>query len=140
MLVNRFREETSPNYIPKHLNRYPSFYFSNLAPPSQSLKISCKTISLFLGKQLLKYLIVNCLLKGWLFCKIKTRVSQDIKRMREEKGGNKPRREKCPLPLRNPKSCIPPSFLLVVQQTCKAKLFFLVTRTWKPSDFKNYDI
>jgi len=30
--------------------------------------------------------------------------------MREEKGGNKPRREKCPLPLRNPKSCIPPSF------------------------------
>jgi len=30
--------------------------------------------------------------------------------MREEKGGRQPRREKDPLPLRNPKSCIPPSF------------------------------
>ena len=29
---NRFREETNPNYIPKHPNRHPSFYFSNLAP------------------------------------------------------------------------------------------------------------
>ena len=48
--ANRFREETSPNYVSKHLNRYPSFYFSNLAPLSQSLKISCKAISPFLGK------------------------------------------------------------------------------------------
>ena len=48
--ANRFREETSPNYVPKHLNRYPSFYFSNLAPLSQSLKISCKAISPFLEK------------------------------------------------------------------------------------------
>ena len=45
--ANRFCEETSPNYVPKHLNRHPSFYFSNLAPVSQSLKISCKTISYF---------------------------------------------------------------------------------------------
>ena len=45
--ANRFREETSPNYILKHLNRHPSFYISNLAPLSQSLKISCKAISLF---------------------------------------------------------------------------------------------
>jgi hypothetical protein len=43
--ANRFREETSPNYIPKHLNWYPSFYFNNLAPLSQRLKISCKAIS-----------------------------------------------------------------------------------------------
>jgi len=48
--ANRFREETSPNYIPKHLNRHTSFYFSNLACLSQSLKISCKAISPFLGK------------------------------------------------------------------------------------------
>jgi len=48
--ANRFREETSPNYVPKHLNRYPSFYFSNLAPLSQTLKISWKAISYFLGK------------------------------------------------------------------------------------------
>jgi hypothetical protein len=33
----------------------------------------------------LKYLNVNSLLKGGLFC-IETRVSYDIKRMREEKG------------------------------------------------------
>jgi hypothetical protein len=58
----------------------------------------------------LKYLNVNCLLKRGLFGKIETRVSQDIKRMREEKGGSQPRSEKCPLPLRNSKSCIPPSF------------------------------
>jgi len=51
--------------------------------------------------------------------------------MREEKGGNQPRREKRPLPLRNPKSCIPSFFLLGVQQTCKATLFFLVARTWE---------
>jgi hypothetical protein len=30
--ANRFHEEMSPNYIPKHLNRHPSFYFRNLAP------------------------------------------------------------------------------------------------------------
>ena len=30
--ANSFREETNPNYIPKHPNRHPSFYFSNLAP------------------------------------------------------------------------------------------------------------
>jgi hypothetical protein len=30
--------------------------------------------------------------------------------MREEKGSNQPRREKHPLPLRNLKSYIPPSF------------------------------
>jgi hypothetical protein len=48
--ANRFREETSPNYILKHLNRHPSFYFNNLAPLSQRLKISCKAISPFLGK------------------------------------------------------------------------------------------
>jgi hypothetical protein len=59
--------------------------------------------------------------------------------MREEKGGSQPRRKKHPIPLRNPKSCIPP-FRLVVQQTCKAKLFFVVARTRKPSNFKNYEI
>jgi len=75
MPTNRFREKTSPNYVPKHLNRYPSFYFSNLAPLSESLKISCKVISSFFGKYLLKYLNVNSLLKGGLFCKIETRVS-----------------------------------------------------------------
>jgi len=48
--TNRFREETSPNYVPKHLNWYPSFSISNLAPLSQSLKVSRKTISLVLGK------------------------------------------------------------------------------------------
>jgi hypothetical protein len=57
----------------------------------------------------LNYLNVNCLLKGGLFGKIETRVSYDVKRMREEKGGSQPRREKRPLPLRNPKLCIPPS-------------------------------
>jgi len=60
--------------------------------------------------------------------------------MREEKRSSQPRREKCPPPLRNSKLCILPSFLLVVQQTCKAKHFFLVARTWKPSDFKNCEI
>jgi len=34
----------------------------------------------------LKYLNINSLLKGGLFCKIDTRVFYDIKRMREEKG------------------------------------------------------
>jgi hypothetical protein len=58
----------------------------------------------------LKYLNVNSLLKGGLFCKIETRVSYDIKRMREEKGDSQPRREKYHLPPRNPKSCILPSF------------------------------
>jgi hypothetical protein len=48
--------------------------------------------------------------------------------MREEKGKWPAKGEKCLLPLRNPKSCIPLSFLLVVQHTCKAKLFFLVAR------------
>ena len=43
--------------------------------------------------------------------------------MREEKGGSQPRREKLSLPLRNPKLWILPFFLLVVQQTCKAKHF-----------------
>jgi hypothetical protein len=60
--------------------------------------------------------------------------------MREEKGDSQPKREKHPLPLRNPKSCIPSSFLLVLQQKCRAKLFFLVARTRKPSDFKNCEI
>jgi len=60
--------------------------------------------------------------------------------MREEKGGSQPRGEKRPPPLRNMKLCILPSFLLVVQQTCKAKHFFLVARTRKPSDFKNCEI
>jgi len=54
--ANRFCEETSPNYIPKHLNRYPSFYFSNLAPLSQSLKISCKAISFFFRKIVIEVL------------------------------------------------------------------------------------
>jgi len=45
--------------------------------------------------------------------------------MREEKGGSQPRGEKHPPPLRNSKLCILPSFLLVFQQTCKAKHFFL---------------
>ena len=36
--------------------------------------------------------------------------------------------------------CILPSFWLVVQQTCKAKLVFLVARTQKPSNFKNCEI
>ena len=30
--ANRFREETNPNYILKHPNQHPSFYFSNFAP------------------------------------------------------------------------------------------------------------
>jgi len=60
--------------------------------------------------------------------------------MREEKGGSQPRIEKRPFPLRNPKLCILPFFGLVVQQTCKAKHFFLVARTRKPSDFKNCEI
>jgi hypothetical protein len=60
--------------------------------------------------------------------------------MREEKGGSQPRGEKHPPPLRNPKSCISPSFGLVVQQTCKVKLVFFVARTRKPSDFKNCEI
>jgi len=60
--------------------------------------------------------------------------------MREEKRGSQPRGEKRPFPLRNPKSCIPHSFLLVVQQICKSKLVFLVVRTRKPSDFKNCEI
>jgi len=30
--------------------------------------------------------------------------------MREEKGGGQPRREKRPIPLKNPKLCILPSF------------------------------
>ena len=59
--------------------------------------------------------------------------------MREEKGASQPRGEKPPPPLRNQKSCIPP-FLLVVQQTCKAKLIFLVARTRKPLNFKNCEI
>jgi hypothetical protein len=45
----------------------------------------------------LKYLNVNNLRKGGLFCKIETKVSYDIKRMREEKGGSQPRGEKHPL-------------------------------------------
>jgi len=60
--------------------------------------------------------------------------------MREENRGSQPRGEKRPPPLRNRKSCIPPSFLLVLQQTCKAKLVFLIARTRKPSDFKNCEI
>ena len=43
-------------------------------------------------------------------------------------------------PLINLKSCIPPSFWLVVQQTCKAKLICLVARTRKLSDFKSCEI
>jgi hypothetical protein len=43
------------------------------------------------------YLNVNSLLKGGLFCKIETRVSQDIKSMREEKGDSQPRGENAPL-------------------------------------------
>jgi len=50
LLANRFHEETSSDYVPKHLNRHPSFYFSNLTPLSQNLKISCKAISHFLRK------------------------------------------------------------------------------------------
>jgi hypothetical protein len=48
--ANRFCEETSLNYVPKHPNRQTSFYFRNLAPLSQNLTISCKAISSFLGK------------------------------------------------------------------------------------------
>jgi hypothetical protein len=76
----------------------------------------------------LNYLNINCLLKVGLFYKIETRIFYDIKRMREEKRGQPAKRRKHRLPLRNPKSCIPP-FLLDVQQTCKAKLVFLVART-----------
>jgi hypothetical protein len=36
----------------------------------------------------LKYLNVNCVFKGGLFCKIEIRVSYDIKRMREEKAAS----------------------------------------------------
>jgi hypothetical protein len=45
--TNRFREETSPNYVLKHLNRHPSLYFNNLAPLSQSLKIHERLFLLF---------------------------------------------------------------------------------------------
>jgi hypothetical protein len=37
--ADRFCEETSPKYFSKHPNGHPSFYFSNLAPPSQKSKL-----------------------------------------------------------------------------------------------------
>ena len=49
--------------------------------------------------------------------------------MNERREGGQPaNKRKTPPPLRNPKSCILPSFLLVVQQTCKAKLIFFVAK------------
>jgi hypothetical protein len=56
----------------------------------------------------LNYLNVNCLLKGGLFCKIETRVSWDIKRMRKEKGATSQEEKNTLPPLKNLKSCIPP--------------------------------
>ena len=43
--ANRFREETNPNYIPKHPNRHPSFYFNNLAPLVNQSRRSRKEIT-----------------------------------------------------------------------------------------------
>ena len=43
LLANRFREETNPNYIPKHPNRHPSFNFRNLAPLVNQSRRSRKT-------------------------------------------------------------------------------------------------
>ena len=40
--ASRFHEETSPNYIPKHQNRHPSFNFSNLAPQENQSRRSKK--------------------------------------------------------------------------------------------------
>jgi hypothetical protein len=37
--ADRFCEETSPNYIPKHPNRHPGLYFGNLALLSQKAKL-----------------------------------------------------------------------------------------------------
>jgi hypothetical protein len=39
MSADRFCEETSPNYVPKHLNQHPSLYFDNLAHLSQKSKL-----------------------------------------------------------------------------------------------------
>jgi hypothetical protein len=50
----------------------------------------------------LKYLNVNCQLKGGLFCKIGTRVSYHIKRKREEKGGSQPEGRNTNSPLYKP--------------------------------------
>jgi hypothetical protein len=59
----------------------------------------------------LKYLNINSLLNGGLFCKIETQGFLRYKKNeRREGGSSQPRREKCPLPLRNPKLCILPSF------------------------------
>jgi hypothetical protein len=45
--ANRFCEETSSNYVPKHLN-----WHSNYVPLSQSLKISCKAIYLLFFRKI----------------------------------------------------------------------------------------
>jgi hypothetical protein len=37
--ADRFCEEISPNYIPKHPNQHPSLYLSNLDPLSQNSKL-----------------------------------------------------------------------------------------------------
>jgi hypothetical protein len=37
--ADRFCEEISPNYIPKHPNPHPSLYLSNLDPLSQNSKL-----------------------------------------------------------------------------------------------------
>ena len=39
MSVDRFSEEISPKYFPKHPNRHSSLYFDNLAPLSQKSKL-----------------------------------------------------------------------------------------------------
>jgi hypothetical protein len=57
----------------------------------------------------LKYLNVNSLLKGGLFCKIETGFLGYIKNERRERG-RQPRGEKCPPTLRNSKLYILPSF------------------------------
>ena len=65
-------------------------------------------------------------------------LSNKKKEKKEERGDQK--RRKMPFPKKTPKSCILLPFWLVVQQTCKTKLFFLVVRTQKPSDFKKCEI
>ena len=51
------------------------FFFQQFRSSKSKLEDFMQGYFLFLWKLLLKYLNVNCLLKGGLFCKIETRVS-----------------------------------------------------------------
>jgi hypothetical protein len=50
--IDRFCEETSPNYFPKHPNRHPSLYFGNLTllSPKSKLEDFMQDYIFFLGK------------------------------------------------------------------------------------------